>query len=254
MSEQAAYDHGREDDSTMDEIDALLAGEPAKETEQPEKVEAVEPEETQEPEEEVEQEVDEIDYDLSVPMSDGRDPMKLGEMKDAINNYERDKASVESQRMDQIRQETELNQYMRQANIAVPKEFTEYMAKQQADHLERQHQLMMKMMPELQDKSTFDQVRTNIVEVAKGSNFTEAEIANVADARIVHLLNRLSKLETEKAKAAEKVEQIKAKSTPKGLSRRNKGKVSNIDKMVDQAINSRDENVKSQAIEALLSG
>ena len=250
MSEE--HTHGLNDDEVVDQIEALIAGQD-EEPDTPEKVEAVEPEETQEPEEvEVEEEGPDIDYDLEIPMADGRDAMSISALKDAVTGAERGKADFEKARMKLIADEEQFNQYVAQSGVEIPQEFKQHIQKQQGEHLEHQHQLMLKMMPELADKTAFDSMRAGIVEAAAASNFTEQEIGQITDARVVHLINRLAVLETEKAKASEKVEQIRKKSGPKGVVRRNKTKTSDMDKIVANAAGSSDSEVKAAAIEALL--
>ena len=186
-------------------------------------------------------------------MPDGRDAMSIGDMKDAITTLERDKQQSEELRMAMVKQETELNQYMAQSGIEVPQDFARHMQAKQSEYLETQHTLMMKMMPEMAEKPAFDKMREGILKVAKGSNFTEAEIAKVSDARVVHLMHRLATLEAKQEKASQKVEQIKKATKPRGKSRRNEGGTSKIDRQYTAALNGSQAD-KNAAIDALLSG
>ena len=111
---------------------------------------------------------------------------------------------------------------------------------------------MLKMMPGIEDKVTFDAMRKSIVDVAAGSNFTEQDIAEVGDARIVHLLNRLAVLEAKNAKAQETVAQLKKPRGPRSVGKRNVANVSKIDRQVSNAIKSGNTEDKYAAMDALL--
>jgi len=200
-----------------------------------------------------EEEESAIDYSLMVPMPDGQDPIKLGDLKDMVNDMDRSRTAVDEQRMALIKQETELNQYMGAMGIQVPPGFQEHMARQQDIHLQDQHKLMMRMMPEMENKESFGLMRKGIVQIAKASNFTEQEIAEVSDARIIHILNRLYVSEAKHAKAQEIVKKIKSKPKLKGVQRRQAGGVSKLDRQVSSAISSNNRADKDAAIDALLS-
>ena len=262
---------------TLDQIDSLIAGqynegelvvdaeptddtpEPIKDAEaantepEPESEDIPEKDEADELEGDLETEEDvSIDYDLSIPQADGRDAMTIGEMKDSINQYEREKGNIESQRMDLIKQETELNQYMQHMGVQVPPEFHKHMAKQQEQYLEGQHKQMLKMMPEVKDKVTFDSMRAGIVGVAKASNFSEKEVSEIGDARVIHLLNRLAKFEAKELKSQETVSKLRGKKPLRSVKPQPITKQSRLDKQVQHATESSDRNVKDAAIKALL--
>ena len=252
-------------DDTLAQIDALLSpqGEPEAIVDEPEQtpLEEATPEpevdESQDLAEEDEPQEDEpeetvIDYELEIPLGDGLEPVKLGELKDAYQNIERERSSLDKQRMAVIADEQELNQFMQSTGVEVPQGFKDHMQKQQHDYLADQHQLMIKMMPELKDKVAFDSMRKGIVEAAAESNFTEAEIAKVGDARIVHLLNRLAVYKAKELKAQETVAKIKAKPKLKSVPRRQTAGKSKLDKQVSNAMSSNNQDDKDKAIAALL--
>ena len=194
---------------------------------------------------------DETDYEMLIPMPDDMEPMKLGEMKDMVSNYERNVRDVDQQRLGLIKQETELSDYMQQSGIQVPEGFREHMAQRQQEHLQSQHSLMMRMVPEMADPKAFDSMKAGIVKVALESNFTHQEIGELADARLVHLLNRLAVLEARQTKAQETVKQVKRKSGPKGLVGRNKTRQSKVDKIVAEGMK-KGGDAKYDAIAALI--
>jgi len=263
MSEaQQEFPHGNNDDDALEAIDALIAAPPtepetdpgddmgAEETEDLEAEDAPEDEEVEEPEETQEPE---IDYELMIPMADGRDAMKLGDLKDAVNDLERGKQDVDTQRMAQIKQETELNQYIAQAGITVPPEFQKYMAEKQEQHLQTQHELMLQMVPEMALKEGFTKMREGIVATAAKSNFTAEEIGQLSDARVVHLLNRLATLEAKELRAQETVKQVKAKPKLKSVQRRQAGTQSKLDRQIKHAMTGTRSD-KDAAIDALING
>lgn len=219
--------------------------------EMPEKAVDEDPDVAIDTEDEVDEEI-KVDYEVMVPFADGRDAMSVGQMKDMINGFEREKDAVGEDRMALIAQETELNQYMQHMGVQVSPEFQKHMAAKQHDYLEEQHGLMLKMMPELKNKQTFEGMRTNIVGVAKASNFSAEEISQISDARVIHLLNRLANLEAKDKAAHENVERIRKKSGPKGVVKRNVGKKSVGERQFNDAIKSNDRGVKDAAIAALL--
>jgi len=193
-----------------------------------------------------------IDYDMEIPLGDGRDPVTLSSMKDAYQNLERVRDTLDTQRMSLLAQEQELNTFMQTTGVEIPKGFQEHMQKQQEQHLGAQHDLMMQMIPEAQDKEGFTNMRAGIAEVAKASNFTEQEIAQINDARVIHVLNRLAKLEARAKSAQETVVQLKKKPGLKGVKPKPRTKVSKLDKQVGNAMKSNNQDDKDAAIAALI--
>lgn len=231
--------------------DGHTSSEPASE-QIPEEGEAVELEGDLDTTDDGDNDSPDIDYDMLIPMSDGREAIKLGDMKDMVNGLEREKQDVDSQRMAVLAQETELNQYMQAVGVQVPPEFQQYMAKKQGEYLEGQHQLMLKMMPEVTDKASFDTMRSAIVDVAKASNFSMKEISEIGDARVVHLLNRLAKFEAKEKQQQETVTQLRGKKPLKSVKPKPRTRQSKLDKQVQHATESNDSRVKDAAIKALL--
>jgi len=268
-------------DSNLDAIDALLSGEPVEGQEEAEvgddqgaeenvdltaadrasedtddidtdsEEEDVEEGEEEDPEGDLE--TSEIDYDLEIPLGDGRDPVKLGVLKDAYQNLEREKSSVDEQRMKVIADEQELNSFMGQSGIEIPQGFRDHMQRQQEQHLQVQHELMIKMLPEMVSKESFSEMRKGIVKTAMKSNFTEHDISQISDARVVHALHRLAVLEARELKAQETVKEIKGKPKLKSVQRRQKaGSKTETDKLVKRAMGSNNRDTKDAAIAALL--
>ena len=193
-----------------------------------------------------------IDYELEIPLGDGLEPVKLGAMKDVYQNLERERSAVDKQRMSLINQEQELDQFMQSSGIEIPRGFQEHMQRQQETYLQGQHELMMQMVPEAQDKESFAKMRAGIEEVALASNFTVEEISKFSDARVIHAFNRLAVFEAKQKNAQETVVQLKSKSKLKGVKPKPRTKQSKIDKQFNDALKGNSDDAKLAAIDAML--
>ena len=216
-------------------------------TEQPEKDAADEQGENQVLEEE-----SDIDYALDIPLGDGLEPIKLGAMKDAYQNLERERGAVDKQRMEVIANEQELNSFMVQSGVEIPRGFREHMQRQQEQHLQSQHELMIKMVPETADKEGFAKIRAGIEAVALESNFTVEEISKFSDARVIHAFNRLAQFEAKHKAAQETVHQLKSKPGLKAVKPKPRTKQSQLDKQYNDALKSNDDNAKMAVIDKML--
>mgnify|MGYP001823335854 CR=1 FL=1 len=247
----------------MDELDAVFDAQHGNEHIPPEKELAPEPErELEEPDsetlEDVAEEVAEaipeavIDYDLEIPMPDGREAMTLGQMKDRVTELERTDAQMIERENALMRQQDELNQLL-QAAGQLPPELTQKAAERLEQTLATERQAMMQAIPEWSDRETYDRDRTAIVDVAKQYGFSELEIGQIVDHRVVKFMRDHARLMGERQEAEKLPKQIR-KQSRKGTKPRQKTKRSALDQMVDRAMKSNDEDAKFAAIDNLLRG
>ena len=134
------------DDEVLDEILSSSPDEPL-ETDTPEKAEAAEPE----PEKVEEAEEVEIDYELKIPMPDGKEAISLGDMKDKVTQLERTEAQYIERENAILREQQVLTEAIQAAGGNVPPELKQQMDAQMMQHQERQHELMLQSMPEMAD-------------------------------------------------------------------------------------------------------
>ena len=227
----------RPSDDVMDQLDSLVLDEP-EEPNSPEK-EAAEPEAGREPEEpeEVQAEPEkaevEIDYELVIPMPDGRDSMTLGQMKDRVNELERTDQQLIERENALMRQQAELTEAMEQMG-GIPPALQQQAAQRNEQRLRQEHDLMLKAIPEWSEKETFDRDRALIFETAKQYGL-DNEIGQISDHRIVKLLRDFSRLLGKSTEAETLKKEIHTASTVKGKKAAPRTKQSEIDKLADQA-------------------
>lgn len=207
--------------SELDQIDALLSGqvddnEPyvdanGYEQNMPEKAQEPEPDrEVEEPEssgsedEPVVAEKPDIDYDLEIPMPDGREPMKLGELKDKIVENERTRSELDAARADIMQEKQLMAQFAAQVG-EIPPALREQMGQKHQQYLEQQHQMMLQAIPEWKDSDRFQNDKPRLFEAGRSLGYSEAELSQIADARLVLALKTLADYREREAKAPEKV-------------------------------------------------
>lgn len=229
-----------------DELEEL--GEESPETNTPEKVTAEEQGENQEPEEEE----DKIDYDLMIPMPDGEEPIKLGDMKDLVNDSRRRDDLMTERENALMREQDDWAQVMQYTGAEVPPEVRQMMEQRQYQHLEQEQGALIKAMPELSDNTEFLSMKKRVVGVGSEYGFSEQELFNVTDHRVIKFMNDYGKLMERNKVARETVAQIKGKAPVKSRPRRIQTKASNVDKQFSEALSSNNREDKFAAMDALL--
>jgi hypothetical protein len=135
-------------------------------------------------------------YDLAVPMGEGESPMTIGEMKDRIGqvrNFEFDKdnfADYREQSLNEIvESRTQIDGVIQALKQVVP---PEQLARVFADQIERYNgqvarakEQIREYFPEWDDASTKQADRKKLKGALKSYGFSEAEVDNVVDARLI---------------------------------------------------------------------
>ena len=188
---------------------------------------------------------DGIDYDMMIPLG-GREPVKLGEIKDAYQNLYHEKDQVDKQRMALVDQEQEVASFLRESGVEIPQQFRERIQRRQADYLREQAGVLGDMIPETKTDAGFNAVRDRVVRVARASNFTPKELSELADARVVHILNRLAVAEERLANLA------KPRALPRNKAPRGKAATGKKLSKFDAALKSENPDAKADAINELL--
>jgi hypothetical protein len=191
-------------------------------TEQPEAVEKepeleAAPEEAEEIEGESPEAGDEspvIDYDLEIPMPEGRDALTVGQLKDAVVQAEREAQSIIESQNEIMRERDQLRSLIQAAQGNVPPEVQQAMQSQMRDHLEREHQAMLTAIPEWKEESVFRSERQEIVDLGAEYGFSPEDISQVADHRAVKMLRDYARLKRTRAQNVEQFEKA-AKPKPK---------------------------------------
>jgi hypothetical protein len=135
----------------------------------------------------------------------------------------------------------------------IPHEMRQQAAQYQQQHLEREHRAMLEAIPEWSDKEVFDRDRASILEVGHEYGFSDDEVGQIMDHRVVKFMRDYARM-ANRLKEAEKLPEQVKRASVKGQKRKQAGKVSALDQKLKQAIGSKDENVKLDMIDQLLRG
>ena len=238
------------DEAVLDEILSSSPDEPLEEIPEKEEAAELEPEKAEEVEEEA-PEV-EIDYDLKIPMPDGKDAITLGEMKDKVTQLERTEAQYIERENAILREQQTLTAAIQAAGGNVPPELKQQMDAQMMQYQEQQHQLMLQTMPEMADKAGFNQVKERAIKVLEQYG-AQDKVANITEAWQVKLINDYGRLLEEKQQAEETLQQVKEASKAKGSRPRAKTKLSSVQQKLEKAkANPLNDAVVMDAIDTLL--
>jgi len=213
----------------MAEVEALLTEEPdsnqdaleqVTELLQPEGVAATEPvgdddtdEETLEAEPEAEV-PDGVDYSAEIPMSDGS-RVKLGELKDHYQAHQKHTLELQERENALMNQMNELSAVSQ--HVQLPPEQLAVIKGRQEEHLKREHQRMLDVIPEFRDQTAFTEAKKGIESLAAEYGIQDA-VAQIADHRIVKLLNDFARLRSGIKAAKDNVKPLRSKD-PKAQNR-----------------------------------
>ena len=193
-----------------------------------------------------------IDYELEIPMPDGRDAMKLGELKDKVVELSRTEQQLIERENAIMRERDELTAIMQQVKPEeIPPQVQQKMAEHQAQHLQREHEAMIAAIPEMAEKTGFDKVRESVSRVFE--QYGAADVVNqVMDHRLIQMAYDLDRLQTEKQQALETAQQVK-KAAKRVGSKPSKRKDSKAE-LHERVKNSRNDDAKLAYIDQLLEG
>jgi len=206
-------------------------------------------EETDEPGEE---EPPEIDYEQSIPMPDGREPMSLSSLKDRVIELERTEDKTIERENEIMRQSDQLANALQMAGGEIPPQLKQQMQTQQAAHLEREHGLMMQAIPEWKDPEVFKADRAEISKIGADYGLTPKELGAIMDHRVVKLLRDHSRLLKAQATAKGNLERLKAVPSKPGRKAPITTASGRLNKQIADAASGNDSAAKGAAIDALL--
>lgn len=192
--------------NAIEEISKMLAAEEPNESEAQPEPEVEEPEaempdgdETEEPESSEEEEpqdvkltdiakklgVDPEDLYSAKVAIDGREPMSIGELKDAVQGtYEALESEREQFRNSKMQQERELSQVLSMLP-EVPPELVQYVQTRQAEHIEKEYNALINVLPEWKDTAVYQADRTAMIEHLKAYGFGPGELDSISDHRLM---------------------------------------------------------------------
>jgi hypothetical protein len=251
-------------DSMIDQVEDLLEAEVdlgqgdsvedvAKLLQDPEGGQAAEPigdDETEQeaaPEEAPEPEKDDgVDYSAEIPMSDGS-KVNLGALKDAYQDSQAQTLAIQEREnvvMSQMNELQEMSQYTQ-----LPPEKMQAIKQQQERYMNEQHGLMLEAIPEFKDQATFAEAKKGIEALATEYGISDA-VAQIADHKIVKLLNDFAKLRQGIKAAKDNVKPLRSKE-PKSRNRA-AGKVDATTAAAQQAAKTGSRSDQIRAINELL--
>ena len=191
-------------------------------------------------------------YDLEIPMPDGREAMKLGELKDKVVELSRTEQQLIERENAIMRERDELTAIMQQVKPEeIPPQVQQKMAEHQTQHLQREHEAMLAAIPEMAEKTGFDKVRESVGRVFE--QYGAGDVVNqVMDHRLVKMAYDLDRLQTERAEAVETAKTIlrPAKKVGSKPSKRKDSKA----ELHERVKHSRNDDAKLAYIDQLLEG
>ena len=155
-------------------------------------------------------------YALELPTEAGVDPVTLGQAKDMAKT-QADKATQEAAKLvEHQNRENEVMGKLREASMlhellpaeAKSPEVQRQLVELNEQHLARERSLLAMALPDWSDPQVAQREQTEIVQMALSRGFTEAEVSNISDHRVIkafrdlaHLNNVLSGAEAKRTKA-----------------------------------------------------
>jgi hypothetical protein len=161
-------------------------------------------------------------YDLDVPLRDGAEPIKLGAMKDKIQEAEGlDDLRVE---LDDRRSTFENDMLRARQELArvvellptVPPALIEQAQKAHLDHTERERVALLTIKPEWRDASVFAIAKDAMLEVCAPYGFSRGDLDLVIDHRLTKLLHDFAQLRQRVDSASAKFKAVQTQQTRGG--------------------------------------
>ncbi len=195
-------------------------------------------------------------YAMKVPLGDGREPISLGDMKDAYIQQVRDADKAEQTRIEQERtigaERAAIQQLLSVLPELSPDQQQAIHQAQQA-HLNREIDKTLARIPDWQDQATYKADMTAMQDLAQQYGISDEELGATVDSRHIHLLRDFARLQAKVAKAeANKPEELKpgkksGKRKPMAADKRTK-----LNKQIERAKASKHMPDKVDAITNLL--
>ena len=202
-------------------------------------------------------------YQLSVPLGDGREAVKLGELKDKYQDAARvdqTRTDLEQERSDfqneMLRSRAELAEVLK----LLPNLPPELIARARAAHtssLDSQRSELLAIFPEWSDDSKYQSAQGEILEAVQEYGFGRADMDGVQDHRLTKLLHDFAKLKQRVAKANAKAKELRGDAPKRGKGKKpgsQSEKQRNLADTLKSAKESSDPSQKVSAISQLLRG
>lgn len=161
-------------------------------------------------------------YALTVPLGDGREPVKLGDLKDKFQDLQRvdqTRTDLEQERSDfqneMLRSRQELSEVLK----LLPNLPPELIAKAQQAHvsnLDNQRTELLALFPEWSDDSKYQSAQGEILAAVEEYGFGRADMDAVHDHRLTKLLHDFAKLKQRVAKANAKAKELRPSAPKRG--------------------------------------
>jgi len=168
-------------------------------------------------------------YKLKVAMPEGVEPMTLGELKDLAQragDLEGKEQSLTAAKIEQerelMRAQDELRALLAQVGPSLPPEMVEQHRAKYDAHLAGERQRLLEAIPEWASPEAYQAGRQEIVSSLEAYGFSEAELSNVYDHRLVKLLHDFTRMEKALKTAnaeAKKVRTMQKAQKPSGPSK-----------------------------------
>lgn len=174
------------------ELPPELAGEPADEPKAAEQAEAAPQEENpvEDKTEAIDDESDKtVDYEQVIPMPDGREPMKLGEVKDRLVEYERREATIQDRESALNREQRVLREALEAMGGEIPPQVREHLEQRHDQWVAQEQALLFEQHPELKDKATRDTKNREMLAELGRHGFTPQEIAPILNTKLYNLVD-----------------------------------------------------------------
>lgn len=203
-------------------------------------------------------EIDQL-YDVQVAMGQGREPLKLGELKDYVNELH----TLDDRREALITQQIEHENAMLrdQQEIAmiveaigeVPESLRALAAEKQSLNLAKQREQLLQIFPEWADQRQYVDDRSKMVDRISRYGLTEQDLGLVQDARWIKVIADLTRYAAEAEQADAKQKRLRKIPKPVPRTRRRPpSKATQKQAMIDKAAASSDPKTKIAAVSELL--
>lgn len=169
-------------------------------------------------------------YSLEIPLPGDGERITLGELKDGYTEFSKVERQAEKLNEEKTAYENDkLRSYQELQTLVnllpeVPEQYRAQAAQMQQQHLQTEQARLLEVMPEWKDANNFEAGRSAINGLASEYGFSPAEVAGIADHRLVKLLHDYAGMKAQKAQAQEAAQKITKppKAPAKQAPKRNK--------------------------------
>jgi len=156
----------------------------------------------EEPDADGEPEKAKIDYDMEIPLPDGRGAVSLSEMKDAYVDMERRSDALDATSQELMSKAETISAVIDAVGLdRMPEQAVNQLREYQANQLRKENDLLLAAIPEWKHPEVYKKDRGEMVALASEYGYSEADIAATKDHRHVKMLRDFAKLKA-KSKAA----------------------------------------------------